>query len=280
MYDREELDVQYNLRARHPEFQDIFDRWEERSEEVRSSLPCTLDIAYGDSPGQTLDVFPGKTPGSPINVFIHGGYWQALDKMFFSYVAKPLVAGGAAVVVINYDLAPKVGIDDIVRQTQRAIVWSFLNAASFEGDGRRLYVSGHSAGGHLTAMMMAVDWKAEVDLPSDLVKGGAVLSGIFDLEPVRRCYLNETLGMDSDTARRNSPIDHLPMREVPLIAAVGGGETEEFLRQTLEYAASWRAKGYPVEEIIMPGLNHYAIMEEVAKPESPLTRAILAQMSL
>lgn len=279
-YTQEQLDTQYNLRARHPEFQDHFDRWEQESEQVRARLRCNLDIAYGDSPRQTVDIFPAQAEGAPVNVFIHGGYWQALDKNFFSYMAEPVVAAGAVLVQVGYDLAPQVGMDEIVRQVRQSLVWVFRNAASFNGDSARLYVSGHSAGGHLTAMMMGTDWESEGDLPSDLVKGGCAVSGLFDLEPIRLCYLNEVVGMDEDVARRNSPVEHLPARGAPLIAAVGGGETEGFLRQNSEFSAAWRSKGFPVEEMVLPGLNHFTIVEELGKMESPLIRAILKQMSL
>jgi arylformamidase len=279
-YTQKELDAQYNMRARHPEFQDHFDLWERESERVRATLHCMLDIAYGDSPGQTLDIFPAQTLGAPMIVFIHGGYWQGLDKKSFSYVAEPLVAAGAAVAVINYDLAPQIGMDEIVRQVRQSLVWVFRNAASFNGEGARLHVSGHSAGGHLTAMMMAVDWEAERDLPTDVIKGGCSISGLFDLEPIRLCYLNEVLGMDSEVALRNSPTHLSPGRGAPLIAAVGGEETNEFLRQNSEFAAAWKAKGCSVRKMELPGLNHFTIVEELANSESPLTQAILNQMSL
>jgi arylformamidase len=283
-YDQSQLDAQYNMRARHPDFQAHFDLWERESGRVAARLRCEPDRAYGDSEGQALDVFPARAPGAPVQVFIHGGYWQSLDKGSFRFLAEPLVQAGAAVVLINYDLAPKVGMDEIVRQVRRAIVWSYRNAASFNGDPQRLYVSGHSAGGHLTAMAVATDWRELAgrpgDLPTDLIKGGCSLSGLFDLEPVRRCYLNAVLGLDAETARRNSPLHLLHGHAAPLIAAVGLEESDEFLRNNRALAAAWRARGRSCQELALPGLNHFTMVEELGQPDSPLTRALLEQMGL
>lgn len=286
-YDQAQLDAQYNLRNRHPDFQDHLDWWEGESDRVAHHYPCRPDVPYGDTPGQTLDAFPANQDGSPIHLFIHGGYWQGQDKSSFRYLAEPILEAGAAMVVINYDLAPKVGMDEIVTQARRAVAWCYQNAEHINGDPDRIHVSGHSAGGHLTAMMLSTDWSQASntpgmpkDLPADLVKSGVAISGLFDLEPVRLCYLNEVLKMDDATARRNSPLHNLPQKGAPLVAMVGGAETEEFLRHNAEFAAAWKAKGFQVREMAPEGLNHYSIMRDLIHPESPLTRTLLAQMGL
>ncbi|MDH4249363.1 MAG: alpha/beta hydrolase, partial [Deltaproteobacteria bacterium] len=157
-YDRAALDAQYFLRGRHKDFQQHLDRYESESARTVAALGCRRNVPYGPSPEETLDVFPARTPGSPVQVFIHGGYWQAQDKRSYSFVAGPLVAAGAAAVVINYALAPTVGLDEIVRQVRAAVAWTVLHAREFNGDPERIHVSGHSAGGHLTAMMLITDW--------------------------------------------------------------------------------------------------------------------------
>lgn len=279
-FNQEELDGQYNLRARHPDFQSHFDWFEQESAAIRERMECRVDVAYGDSPLQNLDVFPAKKPGAPVQVFIHGGYWQAMDKSFFSFPAAPVVESGGAFVSINYELAPQATMDQIVAQTRRAMAWCYRNAESFNGNPGQLFGSGHSAGGHLIAMMMNTDWSGEEGLPAHLLQGACSISGLFDLEPVRLCYLNEVLGMDSDAARRNSPLFNIPKHGIPLIAAVGQGETDEFRRQNGMLATAWRARGFMCEEMTLPRLNHFEIMRELALPESRLTAAMLRQMSL
>ncbi|MCI0525821.1 MAG: alpha/beta hydrolase, partial [Nitrospira sp.] len=171
-YDQAALDAQYNLRRRHPNFQDYFDKNEQKSERVRQALSCQLDIAYGNRPGERLDVFPAPELNAPVHLFIHGGYWQFLDKRSHDFVAEPFVAIGCTTVVINYDLAPSVGIDEIVRQVRAALAWTYQNINTFNGDPSQIYISGHSAGGHLVAMAMVTDWEKDWNLPANLVKGG------------------------------------------------------------------------------------------------------------
>jgi arylformamidase len=279
-YDQQQLDAEFNLRARHPDFQSFFDWYERESGRVRAALDCRLDVSYGDTPLQALDVFPAQKPASPVHVFIHGGYWQGLDKRFFDYPAEPLVAAGAAFVSVNYDLAPAVRIDRIVAQCRAALEWCRANAASYNGDADRIYVSGHSAGGHLTLMLVLSDWASDAGPGHHAVKGACAISGVFDLEPIRLCYLNEALRLDADSARRNSPLYHLGRHGPPLIAAVGGGETNEFRRQNGMLATAWRARGQACEELTLPGLHHFDIAQELARPDSTLTRAMLAQMGL
>lgn len=288
-YDQAALDAQYDLRKAFPHATEYIETWDRESLRVRESLPCRLDVAYGGAPGETLDIFPAAPAaaansaapgGAPVHVFIHGGYWRALDKQGFSFVAEPLVAAGSAVVVVNYALAPSVTVGQIVGQVREAIAWSYRNAGSFGGDPERLYVSGHSAGGHLTAMAMTHDWSAGAELPADLIKGGCAISGVFDLEPVRLCYLNDEVRLDERAVRDNSPLHRVGPGGGPLVVAVGGGETDEFLRQSAEFATAWSDAGNPGSHLVLPGLDHFSIMAELAGAGGALTRTLLAQMGL
>jgi arylformamidase len=280
-YDRSELDTQYNLRLRHPDFQGFFDQNEAESERVRRSYACMLDVPYGGKPGERLDFFPASKPGSAVHLFIHGGYWQMLDKRSHSFVAEPFIQAGCAVVVINYTLAPLAHMDEIVRQSRAAVAWAFHHARDFNGDPSRLYLSGHSAGAHLTAMMMVTDWATDWGFPHAPIKGGCAISGIFDLEPIRLCYLNQALDMDREVARRNSPIHHMKALSRPLIVAVGALETREFLSQATGFAAAGAADGDCLcEHMVLHGLHHYSILQELGKTESELTQAVFRQMAL
>ena len=204
-----------------------------------------------------------------------------MSKDYFSYVADGLVDAGAALALVEYTLAPEANIDEIVRQNTAALVWLWRHAADFGADPDRLFVSGHSAGGHLVAMLMATDWPAFApELPGDLIKGGCAISGLFDLEPMRLCYVNDKLRLTESQVARNSPILHVPESAAPLIVAVGGDETEEFHRQAEVYAGRYGERGLPLTRLTPPGENHYTIVDALGDPAHQLTRAILAQMAL
>jgi arylformamidase len=280
--DRATLDGNYNLRAAVPEFQTWFDRYEATSAAFRARWPGRLDLAYGDGPRQAIDLFlPAGAGQPPLLAFIHGGYWQGRDRKDFSFAAKPLVAaGGAAVALLGYDLAPAVTMDAIVGQIRDGLAWLHRNGAAQGFDPERIFVAGHSAGGHLAAMALATDWAGAFGLPADLIKGVTAISGVFDLEPIRRCYLNDVLGMDEAEARRNSPL-HLPLgRPCPVTVAVGELETAAFHEQSQAYAAKLEAAGWPVALMTQPGLDHFAIVMTLAEAGAPIVRAITWQMGL
>ena len=280
-YDRAALDAQYNNRARIPEFVDYFDRWLAWSAETRAALPGARDFPYGDLPVETLDIFPAEQPGAPILIMIHGGYWYSLDKHHDSFVAEGCRPHGVATVVINYGLAPDCRMDEIVRQNRAAAAWVWRNAASFGGDPARIHTLGQSAGGHLAAMLLATDWPAfGADLPADLVKSAISISGIYDLEPIRLCYLNDKVGMDEAEARRNSPVAQRYPVAAPLMLVSGDIESDEYERQADAMAAVWEALGYPLGRLELPGYNHFTMADQLRDPESDLARAVIAQMGV
>jgi arylformamidase len=275
-----ELNLQYLPRLTVKNADDYIRASAERSARARRRLNCELDVAYGDTAGQILDVFPAARKGAPVHVFIHGGYWRSLDKHIYSHVAGPMVAAGAAVVVPNYDLCPAVRITDIVGQIRRAIAWVYRNIGRYNGDRKRIYVSGHSAGGHLTGMMMVTDWAGEFGLPEDLIKGTAPLSGLFDIEPHRHSQLQEDLRLTAREARAMSPMYLRPTMRGTSIVAVGGAEPDRFHWQSLEFAARLRLHGVRAEYVSTPGDNHFDITDRLGSARDPLTRALIAQMGL
>ena len=272
-------DRQYNARAMIPDHAKIFERWKTRSQEARAHLPCRLDIPYGTSPAEMLDIFPAEGKSEALLVFIHGGYWRSLDKGDFSFLAPAFSRRGVTIALPNYALCPKVGIEDIVKQNLLAIAWLWHYGARYGVNPGRLYVAGHSAGGHLTAMMLAARWNAYMPaLPYNLVKGGLAISGVYDLEPlVHAPFVNQDLKLDQAQARRLSPVAIPPATTSPLYTAVGGDESDEFKRQSALIASTWRYAF--AGDIPMPGRNHLTVVEELANPASALFQGALAMMN-
>lgn len=261
------LDRMYNNRALVPEHAVHFARWAETSAQARASQPCTLDLAYGSAQGETLDVFPAVEPGAPVVVFIHGGYWRSLDKSDHSFVAPALTSEGACVVVPNYDLCPAVTIPQIALQMVHALAWTFRNAARFGGDPARITVIGHSAGGHLAAMMLACLWPAHAsDLPADLVKNAMSISGLYELESVMNTpFLKESLRLTPAQVLKASPAWFPSPARGTFYAVAGADESEEFLRHNALIEQVWGEKTVPVREALL-GLNHFSIVEALVQP--------------
>jgi arylformamidase len=240
-YDQQGLDSQYNNRARFPNYIEHFNAWQEWSRAARAALPGALDLAFGNKPEERLDLFPAAAEDAPLYVFIHGGYWYSLDKSDYSYVAQGMRRHGVATAVNNFGLAPAHDMDEIVRQNRAALAWLWQNAAAHGYDRNRIYVAGHSAGGHLAALLMATDWpRLAPGLPADLVKGACAIGGIFDLEPIRLSFLNEKLHLTPEQVKRHSPLRCRYAGSGPLLLIVAADESEEFQRQSHEMAAFWR----------------------------------------
>lgn len=265
-------DAQYNNRGRIPEHPAILQRWADASAAARSQRRCALDISYGDGERERLDVFPSERPGAPVLVYLHGGYWRALDKGAQSFVAPPFVDAGAMVVLPGYALCPAVTIEHIVLQLTRALAWVWRHASEHGGDPHRIVVAGHSAGGHLAAMMLRCDWtQVAPDLPADLVHRALAISGVFDLEPLRHApFLAGDLRLSAGDAHRLSPAK-MPAPAGELVAVVGGDESEEFQRQNRRIREAWGATAVPVCEAI-PGTNHFTVLHDLADADALVHR--------
>jgi arylformamidase len=256
----EAIDAQYNIRRRHPESPQHYARYEADSAAARAALNCEIDLRYGEAAGETLDFFPAARRDAPLFLFIHGGYWRALDKRDFSFVAPGFVAEGIAVALVNYDLTPKVTAETIVAQVLRGVAWTHAQAATLGFDPNKMIVAGHSAGGQLTAMALAAD------LP---IAAGIAISGVFDLVPLLKTNVNVQLILDETRARALSPMHHPRPDRAPDLICVGGAETDGFIGQSRDYA---RAVGR--EAVVYPGLDHYTIMSELARPGSDIHRDV------
>ena len=280
MADAASLSRLYNNRELVPDHAKYLARWAEDSQVARSRMTSHLDLRYGDMPGETIDLFPARGGSGACMMFIHGGYWRSLDKSDFSWLAPALVDGGISLAVVNYDLCPRVSLEDIVRQMLRASRWLWLHAEDYGMDQDRLYVSGHSAGGHLTAMLMCALWPVfDARLPKDLWKGGLAISGLYDLRPIVQVgWLNADLKLDDASALALSPAFMPPATRAPVMTVVGGAESSEFLRQNALLRTSWRAAF--AGDIPMPGCHHFSVVDGLADHSSPLYRGLRKLMKL
>lgn len=274
-YTQDFCEREYNIRAMVPEYPTIFSRWAAQAAATRSLRACLLDLAYGDDPSERLDIFPAREEPSPLLVFIHGGYWRAMDKSDFSWIAPSFVKHGTTVALINYGLAPQTQVEDIVRQALASIAWLYRKAERYGIDRDRIILCGHSAGAHLAAMAMAALWPVYADdLPEDLVKGVLGISGVYDLEPlVHAPFLNVDLKLNRERAIILSPVRYPARPGARLITSVGGSESSEFARQTALIGQHWRSNR--VRDVPMPDCNHYQVMEALPDPASPLFDAAL-----
>jgi arylformamidase len=268
--DKAFLSREYNNRDLVPEHPQFFARWTGASARARSTMTCYLDRAYGESAGETVDIFPARKGDGTCMMFIHGGYWRALDKKDFSFLAPAWVDAGVSLAIVNYDLCPRVSMEEIVRQMLRASRWLWLNAEEYGMDQDRLYVAGHSAGGHLTAMLMAALWpKFDRSLPKDLWKGGLAISGLYDLRPFLDVdWLNADLQLDAESALRLSPAFLPAATRAPVMTCVGGAESSEFRRQNALLGSRWA--NVFAGDIAMPGRNHFSVIDGLAEQKSAL----------
>ena len=280
-YDQESLDTQYNNRLHVPEYADYLNRWKLLSGQTQQKLPVIKDIPYGKLQREKLDIYPSLQPQSKTLIFIHGGYWQMLDKSMFHFIANGFHSYGVTTVLLTYPLAPEVSIDQIVLSCRRAIKWLYRNFSAFNGDPHQMYVAGHSAGGHLAAMLMATDWKLfDPGLSAKMLKGICAVSGLFNLVPIHLSYINKVLKMDMETAKCNSPVRLEPSNSCPLIVAVGEAETAEIKDQSKELYTCWKNKGIDSELLQLPRQNHYSIAETIVDPQSSLHQALRKLMKI
>lgn len=267
---------QYNARASIPDHPYIFTRWVKESAHVRRTHGALFDLAYGEAGSQRLDFFPAYRSGAPLIVFIHGGWWRSLDKSDFSFIAPAYVRAGFNVALTNYTLAPQASIADIVREQLRALAWLYRHAEQYDFDRDRIAVAGHSAGAHLASMMMAASWPVyDKELPPDLVKAGVLMSGIYDLAPVRHAeFVNADLKLQAEDIDLLSPAFMPLSQATPFVTTVGALESEEFKRQTALIADAWKTSHRG--EVPLPNLNHLTICDAFADPDHPLCQTSIA----
>jgi len=259
---QQEIDQEYNPRLIVDNFALNVKSYLTESKRVMKEYAHHTGVAYGPTKAEILDIFPADIATAPVHIFFHGGYWHSFHSRDFAFVAECLVRNGIAAVIVNYALCPSVKIDEIVRQSKAAVAWTYSNAESFGGNPEQITISGHSAGGHLAGMLMSVSWKNDYGLPQDLIKGFLPISGLFDLAPFPFSWLQPKLQLTTDEVLRNSPLLQKPACSSPVVVAVGEKESNEFQRQSKNYAEYLQQHGISKKYLSVRGKNHFNILDD------------------
>lgn len=276
-YTQSALSYQYNNGLLVPNHILHKERYELLSRQTENQYPLIKDIAYGPHLRERLDIYPSPLPNSKTLIFIHGGYWKSMVKESFYFVAGTFQPSNVTVVLIEYPLMPEVSMDQLVNSCRRAVNWVQEKIGAYNGNSQQIYIAGHSAGGHLATMMMTNPNNEPIK--STAFKGVIALSGLFNLDPIRLCYLNDDLKLDEATALRNSPARLSPVINCPLLLVVGGNESDEFKSQSDELCHSWE-KQVPVQLKVIPELNHFSIVEAFADKNGDLYKIACGMMGL
>lgn len=270
-----EIDAQYDVERSVPDFSVYARHFTEESRLARHRLRSVLDVPYGPTRAETLDLFLAEGRDAPVFVFIHGGYWRMLSAKEFSCVALGLVALGITTVVVNYELAPKVSIDEITRQMRAAVAWVLRRIDRHGGDPSRVAVGGHSAGAHLSAMCLQTAWRDDYGLASDdPLAAGVLVSGLYDLEPLRYSLMQPMIQLDDGVIRRQSPVFSVRPCKTPVLMTWGGDEPDEFRRQSDDFNAAWQLVGNCSKRAPLAGANHFTAIYGFEDPNSVLCRWI------
>jgi arylformamidase len=281
--DQQALDAAYDQSKYAPNRGQVQARRDANSAVARAVLGEPLRLAYGPTEIEKLDVYRTKRPNAPVSVYIHGGAWRNGRSADFAYLAELFVNAGAHSVILDFINIDEAGgnLMTMARQVRSAVAWVYRNAASaFGGDPNRLYVCGHSSGGHLGGCVVTTDWQRDFGLPKDIVKGALLSSGMYDLKPVRLSARSNYVKFTDEIEQELSAQRHIDRLDCPIVVAHGTLETPEFQRQTRDFAAAVKAAGKPVEFHVGESYNHFELLETLASPFGLLGRAALRLMKL
>ena len=280
--DQKELDDAYDQSVYAPNLRQITGRYVTNSNAVRERIGAPKRSSYGAAPIEGLDLYATPKPNAPVHVFIHGGAWRSGLAKDYATPAEMFVHAGAhfAVPDFNNVIETKGDLMPMAQQARDAVAWVYKNAQSFGGDPNRIYVSGHSSGGHLAGVVLTTDWRKDFGLPVDVVKGVVCCSGMFDLKPVRLSKRSEYVKFTDQVEHALSAQRHLDKINCPVTLVYGSLETPEFQRQSRDFAAAVRAAGKAVQIVVAPGYNHFEVNETLASPYGFFGRAVLEQMKL
>ena len=265
------LEKGYNVRLLVDDFDALIEKWSKWSEDFRANVDYSLNCQYSSGEKDKLDIFRCGKPNAPLFIFIHGGYWQRGDKSVYSFVAESFVSSGIDVALIGYQLCPGTSMTNIVDKIREAIVWIWNNASDYSISRHRINVSGHSAGGHITGMVLATDWSTiSNNLPKDIVKTGIPISGLYQLDPIRETTIADALGLNDEESLALSPHFYQPQTEAPILVTLGGGETPEFHWQTNKFLKRWKNFKAPLDYFAEPDVDHFGVVEMLANSESQI----------
>ena len=274
-YTQSALDHQYNNRLNAPDHEYHLQQWELTGREAEKKYTVQKNIPYGELEREILDIFPSDKPAAKTLVFIHGGYWYKNNPTDFYLVAAAFHSYGITIVLLSYPLMPDYSMDQLVLSCRKAIAWLHKNLLQYNGDPRQIYIAGHSAGGHLAAMMLATNWpQFDPSMKAETIKGICAISGLYNLLPVQLCYVNDTLKMNKETAIRNSPVQLSPHTSCPFILAVGGDETDEYKEQSRELFDEWTAKSADLQLVEATDTNHFSVLTSLSDHSSVLHKAL------
>jgi arylformamidase len=273
---RDVLDRDYGARASvTPEvFEAAMRDYRSRSEEMRDHA-THLDVVYDEESGQTIDIYGTSGEARPVFVFIHGGYWRMLSKHDSAFMGDMLATNGIATAVVDYRLAPEASLDEIVREVRAAISFLWKNGRAFGIDPARIHVGGSSAGGHLTGAVLSRGWHDEAGVPENVIKGALPISGLFQLAPISRSFVQDWIKLDDAAVKRLSPAANLPRVGCPIVVAYADGEPDGFRRQSTAYDQMWREAGFASELMEIPGRNHFDVLLDLASEDTVLSQALL-----
>jgi arylformamidase len=280
--DQVELDASYDQAVYAPLRLQIINRYATLSEAVRGHIGQPVRQSYGPTPVEKLDIYRAKRANAPVFVFIHGGAWLGGEAKNYAFPAEMLVNAGAHYVALDFIAIKEAGGDlrVMAEQVRRGIAWVYKNAASFGGDAGRLYIGGHSSGGHLCGVALVTDWEKDHSLPADAIKGGLCMSGMYDMKPVRLSKRSSYVKFTDEMEHAMSSQRHLPLLRAPVVVTYGSNETPDFQRQSRDFAAAVKAAGKPVELVEGASFNHFEMAETLGNPYGPNGRAALALMKL
>jgi arylformamidase len=280
--DQQALDDAYNHAVHAPNRQQILRRLARNSELVRERIGEPKRLTYGTAAAEAMDLYAAATGPAPINMFIHGGDWRGGAARNCGFAAEMFVRAGGHFAVPDFSTLQEAGGDlrVLADQLRRAVIWLYKHAESFGGDPERIYVSGHSSGAHLAAVLLTTDWVKTLDVPPDIIKGGVCASGIYDLKPLRLSKHAEGIKFDDEMEQAFSPQRHLDKLVAPLAVIYGTAESPELQRQSRHFAAAAQTVGRNVALVVMEGYNHFEVLEQLGNPLSLFGRTVLQQMKL
>jgi arylformamidase len=281
-YEQTGLDAAYDQTVWAPLMADIQMRLAAASEAARARLGAPKRAAYGPAPLEAMDIFRARQPNAPILVHVHGGGWSRGEAKNFAFPAEMFVDAGVTFIALDFAPVSAFGGDlvPMAAQVRRALAWTYRNAAAFGGDASRLYVSGHSSGAHLAAVALTADWESEFGIPSSFIKGGLLMSGIYDLGPVRLARGFAYLAITGASEQALSPQRHVGRLPAPLVVTAGGKDSPEFIRHARDFVEAARAAGKTAALVEAPGYNHFEMSESLGNPYGPGGRAALTLMGL